>query len=186
MKLTPAFWRATASSQEIPVPVSFAITGTSTVSQISLIESIYPLASTSPSGWMDSWSGFKWIAKISLSNTSTASKAKSLCGAPILPNIKAFGAFSLTTSYVSLNSGWTIAALWLPKPNPIFLFSATVANSLFMSLAAGCPPVIAVMNKGESNFLPKTSVDRSISSLWTSGKALWINSISSNPVLLFL
>ena len=25
-----------------------------------------------------------------------------------------------------------------------------------MAFAAGCPPVIAVINKGESNFLPKT------------------------------
>jgi hypothetical protein len=34
-----------------------------------------------------------------------------------------------------------------------------------MSFAAGCPPVIAVMNNGDSSFFPKTSVEISIYSL---------------------
>ena len=55
-----------------------------------------------------------------------------------------------------------------------------------MAFAAGCPPVIAVINKGESNFLPKTEVDKSISFLSISGSALWIYSTSSKPVFLFL
>ena len=50
IKLTPAFSRVFASSALIPVPVSFAMTGTLTDLQISAIESMYPLASTSPSG----------------------------------------------------------------------------------------------------------------------------------------
>ena len=54
----------------------------------------------------------------------------------------------------------------------MLLFSAAIANCLLMDFAAGCPPVMAVINKGESNFFPKTDVDKSISFLSISGKTL--------------
>ena len=131
---------------------------------MAFISSTYPFASTSPSGCIISCNGFRCIAKASVFSISIAFGAYSTCGAPIFPIIKAWGALSRTTVNVSVNSGFVIPALWLPTPIPILVFSVAIANFSFIFLLDGCPPVIAEIISGEDNFLPKSSIEVSISS----------------------
>ena len=109
---------------------------------------------------------------MSQSSMSIALPAYSTCGAPMLPMIVACGAISLTTVNVSVSSGFVIPALWLPTPMAILVFSDAIAKLSFISLLAECPPVIADIISGESNFLPRNSMLVSISSKSTSGSDL--------------
>ena len=156
---TPASTRATASSLQIPAPVSFTMMGTFPLAADPMA-SISPPPQHSPSGWILSWRKFRWMARASASIISASLSKISgpsflSCTAPMLPTTGTPGAASLTTEKVSSIIGSSRAALCEPTPRATPTSWAARARFRLISLVSGCPPVMPQIIRGAARSLPR-------------------------------